>query len=291
MSWTTWPSVIRLRRTHPIVDIAAETADGFRRHLSMRNAAVLTYYGFVSVFPLFMVASSILALLLRNNERLQEEILTTAVAQFPVIGTQIREQSGSLEGSVVAVVVGLIVTLWAATRAFAGVQSAFDDAWEVPIENRANIAVTRAKALAGVGILGTGIVSATVVSSLVGATNLPVLSRAALALATVFINISVVTVMIRTLTAATVSWRMALPGAILAGIGFGALQIAGAAIVSRYLASAGDTSGVFGTVFALLGWLNLHAIISIAAVELNAALHRRTQRPPDIKNLRTACDT
>jgi membrane protein len=284
VTWTTWPWVIRLRRSHPIVDIGAETADGFRRHLSMRNAAVLTYYGFISVFPLFMVASAILALVLRNNQRLQEEILTTAVAQFPVIGTQIREQSGSLQGSVVAVVVGLIVTLWAATRAFVGVQSAFDDAWEVPLDDRANLAVTRAKALAGVAILGTGIVVATVVSSLAGATNLPGVSRVALAMATVAINISVVIVMIRTLTAASVTWRMALPGAVVAGIGFGALQIAGAAIVSRYLASASDTSGAFATVFALLGWLNLHAIISIAAVELNAALHRRDQRLTDIKN-------
>jgi membrane protein len=276
--WTTWPWVVRLRMAHPFIDILAETADGFRRHLSMRNAAVLTYYGFVSVFPLFMVATSILALVLRNNDRLREEILETAVSQFPVIGTQIRDESGSLDGSVAAVAIGLLVTLWAATRAFAGVQSAFDDAWEVPIDNRANIAVTRAKALAGVGIIGTGIVGATVVSVMVSAIDLPGFGRTGLGLATVVINIVVLNIMIRTLTAAKVSWSMALPGAILGGIGFGILQIAGAAIVSRYLSTASDTSGVFATVFALLGWLNLHAILSISAVELNAALERRRQR-------------
>jgi uncharacterized BrkB/YihY/UPF0761 family membrane protein len=84
--------------------------------------------------------------------------------------------------------------------------------------------------------------------------------------------------MIRTLTAASVTWSMALPGAVLSGIGFGILQISGATIVSRYLASASDTTGVFGTVFALLGWLNLHAILTISAVELNAAVSRRQQR-------------
>jgi membrane protein len=276
--WTTWPWVVRLRMAHPFIDVLAETADGFRRHLSMRNAAVLTYYGFVSVFPLFMVATSILALVLRNNDRLREEILETAVSQFPVIGTQIRDESGSLDGSVAAVAIGLLVTLWAATRAFAGVQSAFDDAWEVPIDNRANIAVTRAKALAGVGIIGTGIVGATVVSVMVSAIDLPGFGRTGLGLATVVINIVVLNIMIRTLTAAKVSWSMALPGAILGGTGFGILQIAGAAIVSRYLSTASDTSGVFATVFALLGWLNLHAILSISAVELNAALERRRQR-------------
>lgn len=276
--WTTWPWVIRLRTNHPLIDIGAEVADGFRRHLSMRNAAVLTYYGFVSVFPLFMVASSALAILLRNNDSLKEEILTTAVAQFPVIGTQIREETGSLDGSVITVAVGLIVTLWAATRAFAGVQSAFDDAWEIPIHERANIAITRVKALAGVGIIGTGILGATVVSAMVSAIDLPVIGRASLGLATVAINIVVLNLMIRTLTAAKVSWSMALPGAVLGGVGFGVLQIGGAAIVSQYLATASDTTGAFATVFALLGWLNLHAILSIAAVELNAALQRRRTR-------------
>jgi len=276
--WTTWPWVRRLRATHPVIDIGAETADGFRLHLSMRNAAVLTYYGFVSVFPLFMVATSILAIVLRNNPQLQEKILDTAVAQFPVIGTEIRDQSGSLDGSLLAVTIGLLVTLWAATRAFAGVQSAFDDAWEVPIESRSNLAVTRVKALAGVGIIGTGIVCATVVSVLVSAIDLPGVGRAGLALATVAINIVVLNLMIRILTAAKVSWSMALPGAVLGGVGFAILQIAGAAIVGRYLSTAGDTSGTFATVFALLGWLNLHAILSIAAVEFNAALQRRRIR-------------
>jgi uncharacterized BrkB/YihY/UPF0761 family membrane protein len=244
----------------------------------MRNAAVITYYGFLSVFPLFMVASAALALLLRTNEGLKEEILTTAVAQFPVIGTQIREESGALQGSVVAIVIGLLVTLWAATRAFVGVQSAFDDAWEIPINDRANIVITRVRALAGVGIIGTGIVGATIVSALAAAANIAILSRGGLALATVAINIAVLAVMIRTLTAAKVTWSMAVPGAVLGGVGFGFLQITGATIVSRYLASASDTTGVFGTVFALLGWLNLHAILTIAAVELNAALSRRQQR-------------
>lgn len=276
--WTTWPWVIRLRTHHPLIDIGAEVADGFRRHLSMRNAAVLTYYGFISVFPLFMVASSILAILLRNNDALKDEILATAVAQFPVIGTQIREESGSLDGGVPAVAIGLIVTLWAATRAFAGVQSAFDDAWEIPIHNRSNIAITRVKALAGVGLVGTGILGATVVSAMVSAVDLPVIGRIGLGLATVAINIVVLNLMIRTLTAAKVSWSMALPGAVLGGVGFGVLQIGGAAIVGQYLATASDTTGAFATVFALLGWLNLHAILSIAAVELNAALTRRRNR-------------
>jgi membrane protein len=278
MTWTTWPWVITARSRFRSLDILAETADGFRRHLSMRNAAVITYYGFLSVFPLFMVASAVLALLLRTNEGLKEEILNTAVAQFPVIGTQIRDESGALQGSLVAVVIGLLVTLWAATRAFVGLQSAFDDAWEIALNARANIFVTRLRALAGVGIIGTAILGATVVSALAAAANLPILSRGGLAVATVAINVAVLITMIRTLTAAKVTWSMAVPGAVLGGIGFGVLQITGATIVSRYLASASDTTGVFGTVFALLGWLNLHAILTISAVELNAALARRQQR-------------
>lgn len=278
MTWIEWTWVRRLRAQSRMVDIAVETANGFRRHLSMRNAAVLTYYGFVSVFPLFMVATSILGMVLRSRPDLREEILDTAVAQFPVIGGQIRGESGTLEGSVVAVVIGLLVALWAATRAFAGAQSAFDDAWEVPLEERANIAMTRLKALAAVGVIGAGIVSATVVSSLAGAVNLPGTGRIGLGVATLALNTGVLLIMIRLLTAARVTWSMAAPGAALAGTLFSALQITGAALISRSLATASDTAGAFATVFALLAWLNLHAVVSILAVELNAAMHRRRVR-------------
>ena len=58
MPWTTNPKVLELRRRQPPIDVIVETLDGFRRHLTGRNAAVLAYYGFLTLFPLLMAGGS-----------------------------------------------------------------------------------------------------------------------------------------------------------------------------------------------------------------------------------------
>lgn len=274
MSWTSHPKVHQARRRWPVADLAVETLDGWRLHLTSRNAAVLTYFGFLSVFPLFMSATAVLGIVLSGNERLQQEILDTAVAQIPVIGSQIQEQSGELDGNWWTLAIGLGIALWAATRAFAGLHMASDDAWEVHVDDRDGLPVKRLKALLAIVIIGTGIIGATVVSSIASVADLHITSRLLLVLGTLAINFGMLASMMKAINSAPVTWSMVWPGATIAAIGFTVLQFGGTLIVTRFLSSASDTAGVFAGVFALMAWLNLHAMISLAATELNAARWR-----------------
>ena len=61
MAWTGHPRVTAVRRRYAIADVVVETLDGFRRHQSGRNAAVLAYWGFLSVFPLLLAATTVYA--------------------------------------------------------------------------------------------------------------------------------------------------------------------------------------------------------------------------------------
>src|SRR6202161_3760500 len=49
-------------------------------------AALLTYYGFVSLFPMLLLLSTILGFVLSGDQSLQHEVLSSALHQFPVIG-------------------------------------------------------------------------------------------------------------------------------------------------------------------------------------------------------------
>lgn len=281
MSWVESERVVTARGRHGAVDVAVGTLHGFQRHQTARNAAVLTYFGFLSVFPLFMVATSVLGFVLQNNEQLKEDILDTAVAQIPVIGSQIESEAGELEGSVLAVVIGLLITLWAATRAFAGLQNSFDDVWEIPVDDRENLAIRRLKSVLAIVVIGGSLVLTTALSSFVSLGNFPLGGRVLLWVGVAAINGAVLAFMYRVMTAADVAWRVAWPGAILGGIGFAILQSLGSFLVQRFLASASDTAGVFATVFALMAWLNLHAMVSLIGAELNAAISRRHDRLDD----------
>ena len=69
-------------------------------------AAMATYYAFVAIFPLLLLASSIFGFVLQGRPDLQEDALNSALAQFPIIGDQLGRPEG-LTGSVTAVVVGV----------------------------------------------------------------------------------------------------------------------------------------------------------------------------------------
>src|SRR6266508_4008689 len=76
-------------------------------------AALIAYYGFLSLFPLMLVLVTLLGMLLRDNPELQDAIRTSALANFPVIGEEISKNVHSLRGSGLALGIGLAVAVWA----------------------------------------------------------------------------------------------------------------------------------------------------------------------------------
>ena len=74
-------------------------------------AALLTYYGFVSLFPLLLLASTILGFVLSGDPRLENEVLTSALSQFPVIGPDLG-LAEHLGGGTVGLVVGIAGCLY-----------------------------------------------------------------------------------------------------------------------------------------------------------------------------------
>ncbi len=66
--------------------MVVETLDGFRRHQTGRNSAVLTYYGFLTLFPLFLAATTILGIVLENKPEWRDELVGSAAESVPFIG-------------------------------------------------------------------------------------------------------------------------------------------------------------------------------------------------------------
>ena len=191
MPWTTSDTLMDLRSKHPSIEIGVDTLDGWRRHLSGRNASVLAFFGFVSIFPLLLAATTILGFVLQDNEELQQRIIDGALADIPVLGQQLQNDPTSLNGSVWALVIGLAGALWGATKAFAALQAALDDVWEVEVDHRASLPAQRAKALLGILIIGGAQIASIALATLVNAAGLPNAGRVVLTLANVAVNIGV----------------------------------------------------------------------------------------------------
>lgn len=279
MRWTRIRPVRRARRRSPVIDIVVLASQGYARHLASRNAALLAYYGFLTLFPLIMVATTILGFLLQGDPELRTEIVESAISQIPVLGDQILNQSGQIGGSLTALVIGLASGLWGSTRAFAALQTALDDAWEVPVEHRPNLVVRRVRSVIGLLVIGGAQIATVTLTSIAGWADLGSLSRIAIGLGVLAVNIAVVTTMFRYLSAAEVSWTMAWPGGVISGVAYTALQLIGTQVVSRLLSGAHSVYGAFASVLAITGWLLIHAVVSLFAAEINAAIHARRLVP------------
>ena len=80
--------------------------------------ALITYYAFLSLFPLLLLASTLLSVIVQGDADTQHRLLSSALAQFPVIGEQLSSPerlSGGVSGAVVGVLGALYGGLGART--------------------------------------------------------------------------------------------------------------------------------------------------------------------------------
>jgi YihY family inner membrane protein len=232
-------------------------------------AASLAYYGFFSLFPLLMVFTSLAGIILRDRPDLQDQLLDSALAQFPVIGTQIRSNVGQIDGSGLTLAIGIILALWAGLGAVRAAQVAMDTVWDVPRKHRRGTPASIAMALLMLAVLGIFVLGGAVLAGL--ATGASGVLGTVLALAgSAVLNVVLFAVAYRVLTVADLTWRQVLPGACVAGIGWTVLLSLGGWIVADRVSSSSDVYGTFALVIGLLAWIYLGAQLTLYGAEVNA---------------------
>lgn len=278
-SWTGHPKLLELRQRSPFADLLVRSAANYRVHRTGRNATLVAHFGFLSVFPLLLVFTTILGFVLENYPKLRASIIDSAFNRIPIIGPELAKGPSQIQGDVYVLVVGLVVTLWAGMKAFNVLQHALDDIADVQLHERRNIVRTRIRSLSGIALVGGGQVAAAILTGFVGVTGVALLHRVGLILGAVAVNTAVLAGSYRWLTVRPQSWRALAPGAVLAGFVFGALQLVGTAFVGRAISRATPVYGTFAAVIGLIAWLSLHSMVALLGAELNRALPMR--RPGD----------
>ncbi|SOC46710.1 inner membrane protein YhjD [Blastococcus aggregatus] len=233
-------------------------------------AALITYYAFVSLFPLLLLSSTILGTVLAGNPELQERLLDSALSQLPVVGDQLGEPQG-LSGGTLGVVIGILGALYGGLGVAQAVQHAMNTAWNVPRNNRPNPILARGRSLVLLATAGLTVVGTTALSTLGtgSAGSLDMAVRALVLIASVLINAVVFTFAFRLATTRKLSLRDVLPGALLAAVFWQLLQTFGVTYVDRVMDSASAVNGVFALVLGLLAFLYLAAVAGVLCVEIN----------------------
>jgi YihY family inner membrane protein len=237
-------------------------------------AALITYYGFVSLFPLLLLLVTILGFALRGDPGLQQQILHSALRDFPIIGDQLGQNIHSLHGSVPAVIIGVLGSLYGGLGVTQAGQHALDTVWAVPRAARPDTLRTLVRGLTLLVVVGTGLLATTMLSALTtgadayGAT-VDVGLRVTATLLAVAVNTALFLAAFRILTTQDVAIDQIRTGAIVAAVAWQALQELGTYFLAHELKGTSATYGLFGIVLGLLAWIYLAALIVVFCAELN----------------------
>ncbi len=268
-----------LQRRHPVLGFPLAVVYKFFDDQGNYLAAVVTYYAFVSLFPLLLIASSVLGFLLAGNTSLKNELLTSALSQFPIVGSQLGRPEG-LTGSASAVVIGAVAALYGVIGLGQAAQNAVNVAWAVPRNSRLNPVLSRISSLLLLTLAGLTVLAVTLLSSVgshlgVFGPNVNAGLRWLVLLVTVALNAVVLSEMMRLATARRQSFRSMLPGGFVVAVLWQLIQQVGGVYVARVIARVSEMNAVFALVLGLVALLYITAVVAVFGVEVNVVLARR----------------
>ena len=240
-------------------------------------AALVAYYSFIALFPLLLVLTTLLTIVLHNDAALRARVLKSALAHYPVIGQQLQDNLAPLKQTGAALVVGIIVMLFGARGVTSAMQNAVNSAWEVPRTRRLKWPVSWLRGLAMLVVIGIGLIVTSVLSGLAGGAGdiLAGLAAAGTWAISLALNIGMFWLSFRLAAADGIGWRKLLPAALLSAVAWQIMQAAGSYLVTHQIARSSNLYGVFAIVLGLLGWLYAEALLTVAALEISAVLGYR----------------
>jgi membrane protein len=238
------------------------------------QAALITYYAFLSLFPLLLVAVTVLGLLLAHSPSLQHRVLNSALKDFPVLGTTLRTNIHSLNRTGAGLGLGLVGTFYGARGVASAAQNAFNHVWNVPKAERPGFPQNTLRSFCLIIVGGGGIILTTALSGFGSGSSAPGIRVAALVVA-LGLNVVVFWLCFRLAIAKAVSGRDFRLAAVIAAVIWQILQAFGTFLVSHELKNASEVYGTFYLIIGLLWWIYFQTQFTLYALEVDVVRAKR----------------
>jgi YihY family inner membrane protein len=263
----------RFQQKHPIVGFPFAVIKKYGDDTGGYQAALITYYGFLSLFPLLLVLVTVLHLWFQDNPQLRHDVSMSVGHYFPLLGGQLQSGIHSVRGTGLGLIIGVLFTLYGARGVADALRFALDNMWQVPKSERTGFPnnLLQSFSVMACGALGfAGTVAVSTFSSALGhAMWVKVLANiAGFALVTIVLG-----VVFRIATSGRVPFKHMIVGAGVAAFAIQLLLTFGSILVSHQLQSLDSVYGTFAIVLGLLFWIYLLAQIVVYAAEADTVRH------------------
>lgn len=259
-------------RRLPWFDHLVRAGSRYRKDNGDRLAASLTYYAFLSFFPLMLLVISIMGFVLVGNPDLQARWLKTISDYLPGVYDGLASNLKlALDRRKSAGLIGIVGLLWAGLGWLDAMRDSLRIMWHHDT-SMGNIAVKKAVDLATLIGLGLTIALSLLVTGVFAASagwtmdqvglqghGLPTKATAfAVAFGVgVLADTALFVFLFTRLPKLVRPRRTVIRGALFAAVGFGLLKIAGRFYIAHFVARGSRVFGTFAVIAGLLVWINI----------------------------------
>lgn len=264
-----------------LLELIAESYRGFARHKASFLAATISYFAFLSLFPLLLFVISLLGFFLESS-KIQQQVFLYVHGVFPVSGQLIKSNLQAIIRQREGVgLVGLVGLLWTGTAVFSALEYALNTIVNVPTPRHflKHRLLAFLLVLVGALLVSVSLAATSLASSLKGllffyvpdaGSALVLLLPVASILVAVLTSVAIFFLTYFLVPNAHTAWSDLWLGAIAGGLIWEAAKRA----FNWYLGSLARYDALYGTlgaVIALLVWVYLSSLILLYGAELNLA--------------------
>jgi uncharacterized BrkB/YihY/UPF0761 family membrane protein len=239
-----------------------------------RDAALITYYGFLSVFPLLLLGVAFLSRVLAADAELRADLVEAMVPAG--LQSTVDDALAALPTSRIAFAVGVIGLVFAATGVVYSADRTLNHIAGVPYRLRVGVVVRMLRSVVAVVILLIGVVAVGALTVAVTAAPwLPSSGRWLAGLGSAVVVFLVLMACARLLLDRPAPWASLAPAAALGAAAVALVLQLGAALLTALATRAGPVYGSFAVVAAIFALLNLVSRALVWAAEVAAVYHAR----------------
>jgi uncharacterized BrkB/YihY/UPF0761 family membrane protein len=264
----------RLQRRHGVLGFPYAVMKKYGDDEGGREAALITYYGFLSIFPLLLLGVAGLSRVLARHAHLRERLVAAVVPD--ALRPTVEHALATLPTSAVPLVIGLIGLLFSGTGVVFSVYQTLNHVAAVPYRLRAQFVSRYVRVFVMVATLllgGLAVGALTVVATALP--GQPGVQRTAAVAGSALVAFAVLLLAARLLLARPAPVRALWPAAALGAVVVAVVLNVGAPLLARLVTQAGPVYGSFATVAGMFALLYLVGQALVYAAEVAAVRHAR----------------
>ncbi len=236
------------------------------------QAALLTYYGFLAIFPLLLVLTTVAGIVATGHPGVKRTIINGMTNYFPVLGSQLTEHVNTFHRSGIALIVGTLFVLYGTRGVVDVFRYGVNHIWHEPEEPDLGFIKSIVRSFSIMLIGGIGLLGASLIAGFASAAGHGIALRALSAALNLIIIFGLFVFLMNASLPHHVSAKQVRKGAATAMLGLVILQALGGYVLTRELHSLDALYSYFAISLGLLFWIYLQAqvlyySVTIAAVD------------------------